>query len=134
MEVIYCLLLTYWVPKEQFSVQLAPPEVVSRGIVLGTGFVSLLNPRPKVHALSSRCLYLSDYFVRNFHYLVYSSVVLTSPYVTFVQTGPSPLSLASPSPQTPRIHPLSLSPDGFSWGFIVLWKKSVRNANYVTGS
>lgn len=98
------------------------------------GFFSPLNPRPKVHALSSCPLYLSDYFVCKFHYLVYNSVVLTSPYVTFVQTGPSPLSLLVLHPKAPRIHPLSLSPDGFSWGFIVLWKKSVRNANYVNGS
>lgn len=98
------------------------------------GFFSPLNPRPKVHALSSCRLYLSDYFVCNFHYLVYDSVVLTSPYVTFVQTGPSPLSLASPSPQnTQNPSPLTLS----RWillGFHCAVEKSVRNANYVNGS
>lgn len=70
MEVIYCLLLTYWISKEQLSMLARSFEVVSRVIVPGMGAFSPLNPTPLQSMLLSSRLYLSGYFVRSFHYLV----------------------------------------------------------------
>lgn len=51
MEFIYCLLLTYWISKEQLSMLARSFEVVSRVIVPRMGAFSLLNPPPfAVHA------------------------------------------------------------------------------------
>lgn len=126
MEVIYCLLLTYWVPKEQFSV-LARffwsslwRKRSRNGLFLHRGTLGL---KLMLSLSLFVCLMLRAW-------LPWPSLQSDSPRLSPLLELDLPLSFAAPLPQNPW-NPSPPSQDGFWAPCAVV--KTVRNANDVDG-